>query len=192
MRDAHLRAALKNWLVCQGLIDSRTRVIDELGLRHGKARVDVAVLDGHIHGFELKTDQDSLARLPVQRRIYEEVLDRITLVVAERHAVRAKSLIAPWWGLLVAKPIDQAMDFVVLQKALPNPSQKAEALAKLLWRLEALSLLKERDLDKGVARATRRLIYRKVAENIPLKRLRHYVRDRLQSREAWRVAAPPT
>src|SRR5258706_16387046 len=98
MKDIELRTALKNRLLDQGVINAQTKVIDELGLRHGRARIDIAVIGTSIHGFELKTDQDSLARLPGQRAIYEDVLDKITLVVAQRHAQRAMVLIPDWWG----------------------------------------------------------------------------------------------
>jgi hypothetical protein len=43
-----------------------TLVIDELGLAHAKSRIDVAVINGCIHGYEIKSDKDTLDRLSKQ------------------------------------------------------------------------------------------------------------------------------
>jgi hypothetical protein len=41
-----------------------TLVVDELGLEHGKCRADIAVINGHLIGYEIKsgTVQKSLQR----------------------------------------------------------------------------------------------------------------------------------
>jgi hypothetical protein len=99
MKDIHIRTALKSKLLSHYAKDPSTLIVDELGLRHGAARVDVAVINGVIHGFELKSDCDTLKRLPSQIKVYNSVLDRITLVVGNRHLKDSINLVPKWWGI---------------------------------------------------------------------------------------------
>src|SRR6266550_991942 len=103
MNDHQLRRALKSKVLARYAKDPDTRIVDELGLRHGIARVDIAVVNGIIHGYELKSDKDNLKRLPHQVTIYSSVLDKVTLVVGIRHALEATELVPDWWGIKIAR-----------------------------------------------------------------------------------------
>jgi hypothetical protein len=67
-------------------------VIDELGLAHAKSRVDVAVINGSLHGYEIKSAQDSLTRLPAQIATYRDTLERLRVAIA---AYCARTLCRP-------------------------------------------------------------------------------------------------
>ncbi len=64
MNDYNIRNELKRRLAARYAEDSDTIILDELRLRHGAARIDVALVNGIIHGFELKSEKDTLKRLP--------------------------------------------------------------------------------------------------------------------------------
>src|SRR5271163_4238276 len=102
MRDQDVRQALHRKVLKEHHGDTNTLVLDELGLRHGTCRVDIAVVNGYLHGSGIKSDADTLERLPAQVLIYGAVLDRATLVVGERHVEKAKTKIPDWWGIKVA------------------------------------------------------------------------------------------
>jgi len=99
VHDRELREALHHKLLKEHHGDTNTLVLDELGLRHGTCRVDIAVVNGYLHGYEIKSDADTLQRLPGQVSVYCAVLDRATLVVGEKHAEKAKAHLPDWWGL---------------------------------------------------------------------------------------------
>jgi hypothetical protein len=103
MRDSDLRAALLRRLARRHSRDAETLILQELGLRHGAAHVDVAVVNGLLHGYELKSDSDSLGRLARQALVYGSVLDRVTLVVGRRHVEEAVGMVPAWWGVQVAE-----------------------------------------------------------------------------------------
>ena len=54
--------------------DSNTRIVEELGLCQGVARVDLAVVNGTIHGYEIKSERDTLTRLSGQAEIYNHII----------------------------------------------------------------------------------------------------------------------
>ena len=65
MSDACIRDALKRELLYEYKDDRQTVIIEELGVQHGTSRIDLAVVNGVLHGFELKSDRDTLTRLPL-------------------------------------------------------------------------------------------------------------------------------
>ena len=144
MRDLEIRGAVKNILLLPFFSDPNTLIVEELGLRHGAARVDIAVINGELHGYELKSDQDTLKQLTAQAAIYNSVLDRITLIVTPHHVDQATAMIPDWWGIILAEgQLEDEINFRTIRSATKNPSVSAIAIAKLLWRDEALQLLGE-------------------------------------------------
>ncbi|WP_154793416.1 sce7726 family protein [Occultella kanbiaonis] len=187
MRDRHVRSALHAQLTAEHWADADDTVrVDELGLC-GEVRVDVAVVNGTLSGYELKSASDTLRRLPTQVDVYSRVLDHATLVVAENHAEHSLALIPEWWGCLVA---DWDGAHVTLREHRPagtNPGIVPYALAQLLWRDEALSLLERHGADRGVRSKPRTVLWQRIAERVALDDLRAEVRQCLKGRQDWRV-----
>jgi len=169
-------------------------IIEELGLRHGTVRVDMVVVDaqGHsIHGYELKSDLDTLKRLPEQMKVYNETLSRVTIVVGKTHLHEAVKQVPSWWGVMVAKIPNgtNEVSLFTLRHASDNPSNRSSFyIAQLLWRNEALEILEEIERAKGFRSKTREAIYRKLAEELTQQDLYERVVSRLTSREGWRSA----
>ena len=193
MRDRDVRQALHRKVLKEHHGQPDTLVLDELGLRHGTCRVDIAVVNGFLHGYEIKSDADTLDRLPSQIAIYSAVLDRATLVVGCRHSEKATALLPEWWGVKVA--ISGARGGISFENTRPaklNPNIDALALAELLWRPEAVEVLQEKGAPPELLKKPRGVLYRHLAETMPLDELRRAVRQRLKSREHWRGHRPPS
>src|SRR5438874_50079 len=77
-------------------------LVEELGLCRGQVRVDLVVVNGSLHGYEIKSDRDSLRRLAGQVAVYGRVLDRASLVVGTRHGYTAISSVPDWWEMQLA------------------------------------------------------------------------------------------
>ena len=77
-----IRDSLKE--VLGTVFSSGPKVIDEFGVMHGGARIDVAVVsDSFLYGYEIKSDYDTLCRLPNQVREYSPVFDEVSLIVGK-------------------------------------------------------------------------------------------------------------
>jgi hypothetical protein len=188
MNELDLRRGAKSKFLACYRDDPTTLVLDELGLRHGAARIDIALVNGIIHGYELKSDKDNLRRLPRQMQIYNSVLDRITLVTTDRHAEPAMRLIPRWWGIKIAvRSSADVVEFSDLRDASDNPSLDIFAVSKLLWREEALTLLDEFGEADSLRYKKRALVYARLAEVADLDTVRERVRRQLKSRKTWRV-----
>lgn len=188
MKDIDIRTVLKNKFLKRYLNYPDTVIIDELGINNGSSRVDVALVNGFIHGFEIKSDSDSLARLHDQIRSFCSVLDRMTLIVGYKLAGAAIKMIPDWWGVKLAEK-KQTGEIHLSEARSPrnNPHVDKRSIVKLLWRDEALELLEEIDTSKGFKSKTRQYIYEKLAEIAELNVIRSRVRYQLKNRKDWRV-----
>jgi hypothetical protein len=187
MNDVQIRTALKRELLLQYKDDRETVVIEELGLNHGTSRIDLAVVNGVLHGFELKSDQDTLSRLPEQTSAYGAVFDRLTLVVAERHLRRAVDVLPDWWGIRVVHGKPGRLSFSDLKLPMNNPSPDALSIVSLLWRTEALSFLEELGGARGMYSRSRSEIYFKLIDTSNIDQVRNRVRRCLRERPDWRA-----
>ena len=172
-------------------VGENVAIIEELGICRGQVRVDLAVVNGRLDGYEIKSDRDSLRRLEGQVDVYSKVLDRATLVVGDRHLAEAVGSLPTWWGVLRVDPAPGPLRFEVMRQGDPNPGRDPRALAELLWLDEALALLEAHGTARGVRGKPRRAVWDRVCETCSIGEISRTVRDRLRARAALRVAEPP-
>lgn len=192
MRDIDIRRSLRSEMQRLHAGDPGTLILDELALCQGTARVDIAVVNGVIHGYEIKSEHDTLARLSGQADVYSRALDFVTIVTGATYAARIAPLIPAWWGIYRAETIDGEVRLNPVREARDNPQQDAFAVAQLLWRDEALAILEEHSLADGVRSKPRRVLWQRLAKDLTPDVLGSAVRDRLKRRERWRGSTPPS
>lgn len=167
-----------------------TRVIHELDLCQAEARIDVAAVNGHLTGWEIKTDRDTLVRLPRQQEVYSRIFDRVWLVAAKKHLEPAQEIIPGWWGLASVLDDHDGCSIRVARNARRNPAVDLHSLVRLLWRAEALHELEQLGLSAGYERAPRKVLWERLANAAPRSvsrtALKERVRWHLKYREGWR------
>ena len=86
MNDVEIRQNFHRKILRRQHAHKDTLVIDELGLQHGKCRADIAVVNGHLVGYEIKSSSDSLSRLKQQVESYNAVFDRVFIVAGDLYS----------------------------------------------------------------------------------------------------------
>ena len=81
----------------------KAEIFEELGVQHGASRIDFAIINGVMRGYEIKSDKDTLIRLPYQVKQFNAVFDKLILVVGKRHLYKAMHIVPEWWGIIIAK-----------------------------------------------------------------------------------------
>ena len=186
IRDRDIRTSLRNQLKSHHDIGD-TLLIDELGLCQGSARVDIAVVNGTLGGYEIKSESDTLYRLPNQVRVYSQIFDYVTIVASRLHVEKIGTLIPEWWGITEVVSENGQLNFDVIRRAHTNPSVDPYSLAQLLWRDEVATILMDLGFTKGFSGKPRHLLWKKLIESQTLDDLRMCVRQTLKLREGWRV-----
>lgn len=137
--DPEIRKHLINYLKA-----TTSRVVEEFNVERGISRADlVSISDSEMHGYEIKSDIDSLERLPRQVHAYSQVFSKMTLVVGLSHLKEALYMIPDWWGVVLAK-YDDSGDIIFSQIRSPkmNPSLNGESLLQLLFKDEISVVLR--------------------------------------------------
>lgn len=184
MRDYDVRVALRQMLAEEHAGDDDTRIVEEMGIWSGSVRIDLAVINGRLTGYELKSDSDTLERLPAQAELYSRVFDEVCLVVGKRHVQHARKIVPKWWGVIVADGPRGNVALRRSRKGRTNPSPDPLLVARLLWRVEALEALAERGLAKGMRSKSAPELHQKLAA-LPFSELSDLVRTALKRREGW-------
>lgn len=188
IKDSDIRTVLKSKILKRHQNDPNSVIIDELGLNHGTSRIDIALVNGLIHGYEIKSDSDSLDRLPSQINSYCNVLDRVTLVVGYKLAGQAIKMIPEWWGVKLAEQLPNC-GIKISEARVPknNPQLDKLSVARLLWRNEALDLLREIDTVNGFQSKPKKIIYDRIVDIASIETISAKVRYQLKNRKDWRV-----
>ncbi len=103
-----------------------------MGLINGESRIDIAVVNGILHGYELKSESDNLLRLPKQIENYNKIFERMTIVTDRKYLENVKELVPDWWGIMIVK--NDRTGLREIRKGRKIKTQDEEALLNLLWK----------------------------------------------------------
>lgn len=185
MRDIDIRGPLIQKLNIQNN-GHDYKIIPEMTICDGMSRVDVAVANGNLCGYEIKSDADTLERLESQKEYYNKTFDKVFIVVGEKYQGIILDYVPDWWGVYIAYyDKNNNVCFKEKKRGRKNRNISAESLLELLWRDEIEKLLKEHGF-KSLSKKNRRVLRKIAMENIPLSTIRNYTRESLKNREKWR------
>jgi hypothetical protein len=182
LRDPHIRGPLDQWIRAQHSSCAETEILHELKMPRPSARIDIAVINGELCGFEIKSDVDSLTRLSRQGRAFSAVFDRVAIVTTSRHISAAINEIPSWWGVLRVEVIGQKTSFFPEREPGENPSPDGRALLHMLSRRELVELLQQIEPREGLRAARRDALVDAIASDLPASVVREEVRMKLKER----------
>jgi hypothetical protein len=187
MRDQLVRKAFHETILKSAHDDAGSFVVDELGLKNGEIRADIAVLNGILVGYEIKTENDTLTRLPSQIEAYSDVFDKAFIIVSLNHLDKAVNKIPAWWGVYSIETKDNIYSFECIRKAKINKKQNTFSLAQLLWKAEALQVANELLRHNINPRTSKHEVYDIISSTCSSRKLSKIVIKYLKQRENWRI-----
>lgn len=185
--DLMIRKAMYNRLSNIQKYDPSTIIIPEVEICMGYSRADIMMVNGILHGFEIKSDRDTLERLKYQIGYYEQVFEKITIVTGEKFCSEIDKIVPGYWGIMEASFYKNGnIKLSNLRAAKKNPYIDEYSLIQLLWKDELLLELQLKGLDKGIKSKPRNFLAQFLVENTNKKELLDIVKNRLKLRENWR------
>lgn len=176
--DADIRGPLVSWLASQHEHDGTTGIVQELQIPRPSGRIDVAVVNGEISGFEIKSDADTLSRLKTQIFSFSVYFDRVNIVITERHLQKTLEMVPKWWGIIL---FDREEKFSTIRESEKNKNIKITSLLYSLSKAELLYILKDMGLPFRRSDKKRNLIeiFENTADSEKIhNRIRHIIRCR--------------
>ncbi|WP_141236317.1 sce7726 family protein [Brevibacterium casei] len=143
VRDTDVRRGLRVAIESR-IGDGRHLLVPEVDIRWTvPARADALLIGERICGFEIKSDVDSLARLPRQVEAYGQVVERAYLVVGERHLLKASEIVPPWWHIWSASWRGEDVQVRETRRGRLNPAVNPVAVTSFLSRAQLTSRLSQ-------------------------------------------------
>ncbi|WP_294189771.1 sce7726 family protein [uncultured Clostridium sp.] len=167
--------------------DSSTLVIDEFNVCRGSSRADIAVINGKLHGYEIKSEQDTLDRLPGQVSDYNKIFDKVTIVAAEKYIDKIYNIIPDWWGVYCVENKNNKLSLKRKRNARINRNIDTVNLLQLLWKDELIQLLHSHGITKGIRNKNINSLAQIASENINKNEIKVYVKEQLKKRQDWRA-----
>jgi hypothetical protein len=191
VRDRDIRTRLLAHLERAYSGSDHTLIVEELEVGRGDARIDVAVVDTSLDGFEIKSEVDSLSRLADQLDAYAKVFERLWVVASPPHADSLPRMLPDWVGIIEVERTHRCdrLGFALVRPANRNPNLDARSLARLLWRNEALEVLRTVGADVGKKSTSRDYMADAIADLFEPDAVLDVVRAQLLSRSDWRPDA---
>lgn len=187
MKDPCIRQLLRENQLQHFLTDSNSKVVEELSLPVAKARIDLAVINGSLHGYEIKSASDTLKRLPSQIDAYSKVFDYLSIVTEIKHLKKTREFIPTWVGIIVCNETKGIKTIKQVRKPKLNKQKQGFFLAKLLWREELIEcLIKHQISFKKKDRNW--LLCEAMASRLDIDSLSFIVRDKLKKRQDWKMS----
>lgn len=186
--DVDIRGPLIAWLRNQHPDDGSTGFVEEFKMPRPSARIDLAVVNGEIAGFEIKSDADTLTRLVVQVPAFSQFFDKVSIVTTRKHIDAARKKIPEWWGIVIC----EYNGFHIARTAKQNRNIDVSSLLYALSKAEIAELGRLADRPISLGWSKDRMVH--AAEvSIDCGQLRHCARHLLRRRASqWSSPIPIT
>ena len=183
--EAAVREALRARVLAEA--SEVQQAVPEFWVPRSHERADLAVIGQSMDAFEIKTEHDTLRRLPRQALAYARVFDRCTAVVAEKHREPALEMLPRWWGVTTVRT-NGSVVFNELRRRDFNPEVDPDTLVRLLWRDEAVTALAGLGREPDT-RASRGSLWNELLR-LPVAELKNIVRRAILHRDPSRARIP--
>lgn len=181
--EQKIKKAIKTKILRYHYSKETSFVIDELPLNKGKSRIDIAIFSNYFHGLEIKSNKDTLYRLKDQIQIYNQIFEKIDLIVGYKHFFNSISLIPDWWGI---KIYDEgkygAIHFSEARRGKINKSINKYHFSQLFLKNEIIEILTNNKIhfDKTECK---KILIEILVSNIDFCSLKYYLKKYLSLRK---------
>lgn len=179
LREQEVKIALINWLYINGHLNDAT-IINEMVVANWTRRADLAVANGNLHAFEIKSDFDSLKRLEGQLSTFSSHFEKVTVVCSPRFTIEIQEMKNSDIEIIEFISTEQHIDFKIIQKGNQRIIQNKLVYCDFLLKEEIKNLLKEHDI--AIPPACSRQQLEIIIETLPLNIIRSHAINSVKKR----------
>ena len=184
MNDPKIREHLKQLYLKQ--VDIPALIVDELGVLQGKSIVDIGVITPHsLEGFEIKSADDTLYRLPGQIESYNQVFDYLSIITEPKYIEKVSAMVPSFWGIIQTEDTPSGVTFVYNRLPTQNPYVDKRKVVELLWKSEVCAVLHELG-DRGYSTLRREKLWDRLCEKVDLTQLKRHIYIMMKRRVNWK------
>lgn len=179
LREQDIKVAFIDWLYDKGILDDAT-IINEMVVANWSRRADLAVANGHLQAFEIKSDFDSLKRLDGQIETFISRFEKVTVVCAPKFTGEVTKKVATNVGVIEYKKTNRGIHFKIVQRGRISLISNKSIYINFLLKKE-LQLLLAKNGKKFSSESSRDELER-LSDSISLSKIRGFVLNAIKSR----------
>lgn len=141
VREKEIKAALIDWVYAKGLVDDAV-IISELVVANWSRRADLAIANGKLYAYEIKSSADTLKRLPGQVDVFSSYFDKVTVVAAAKFIPKILESYPAEVGVLEVIEKDGLVRLRQARAGRLSENRDASALAAFLTKADISKLLR--------------------------------------------------
>jgi hypothetical protein len=180
LNEARIKAAVIDKLMKRHYADGSV-LISEMPVAGYPRRVDLVMANGNLEAFEIKGENDSLARLEGQMSAYVPSFDKVTLVVAPKFVAavleRYPAGVEVWEARLAQ---DQSVQLTRRRRVAARAIACRTTLAGYLRKVELIRFLRLQGIQTAAGDARAELLLR--LDEVHVTRLRRFVLESIKTR----------
>lgn len=146
VREREIKSALIDWLYGKGL-DSDSVIISELVVANWSRRADLAIANGKLYAYEIKSSADTLKRLPGQVDLFSSCFDKVTVVAATKFVPRILEDYPAEVGVLEVIEKKGVVTFKQARAGRLSNNRNSSTLAGFLTKLDICRLLRSEGIQ---------------------------------------------
>ena len=181
LSEAAIKAIVIDHLFAKGMLRDAV-LINEMVVANWSRRADLAVANGRLTAFEIKSDLDTLARLDGQVETYLQRFDKVVIVTTEKFhrevLQRTPDYVGVW--VLVQAETQHGYRVRIARPGRATDVRRTEVLCGFLLQTELSSFLRSQGL--AIEADYSRAALTSLAEHVPTSRLRVFVLDAIKKR----------
>lgn len=179
IKEKLIKAALIDWLYAKGLVSDAV-IINEMVVSNWARRADIAVANGRLYGFEIKSAFDSLKRLPGQIESFQKHFDKVTVVAASKFIPEIVRAYPPEVGVLEIYMKGSSFELKQIRPGRISEVRDRHSIASLMTKMEIERLLKAESVGfkPGISR-------KELVDNLaslPMRKVKSYALESLKRR----------
>lgn len=179
VKEKDIKAALVDWLYARGMVENAV-IINEMVVANWSRRADIAVANGRLYGFEIKSEADSLRRLSGQIDTFSQYFDKVTIVAASKFIREIVNSYPDSIGVLEVYRDAAGLKIRQVRSGRINEIKDHSVIAGHLTKNEIETYLRVREVSSFVTRNRSEL--EKFFAKTPLKSAKQYLLDSLKKR----------
>lgn len=179
LREQDVKIALIDWLYKKGMLSDAT-IINEMVVANWSRRADLAIANGSLQAFEIKSDFDSLKRLDGQLKIFKSSFEKVTIVCAPKFTCEVSKRVSSDVGVVEFQSNNGSVRFKVIQKGRICSRLNKVAYLDFLLKTELKDLLNQHGIT--FSNELHRDCLEVLASKISLNKIRDFVIASIKNR----------
>ncbi len=179
LNESLIKSAVIDRLFEDGALNNAV-LVNEMVVANWSRRADLAVANGKLHAFEIKSDLDTLRRLKPQVETYLCNFDKVTVVTTSRFLNAVKAMVPPEVEIWVAEKNCQSINISVARRGRTIEIKNRRNLCGFLHKPEMVALLRSCEIKSNLDMPREELI--KMIDLVHVKKIRKYVLSAIKAR----------